>query len=390
MAVAALVLIAGSVGSALAASSVATRDADRARAAFATSAAHVASTLQLAIQHEEDLVYSAAGFVSGNPTATKADFARWQNATQALQRYPELLGLGEAVIVRNADLAGLREARRPGRHLHRVPRRCPAVLLLLGERVLAQPSTRASRPASICAPPARGPPGLAARDTGHAAYIPFGIGADTMLIVLSPVYRSGSLPRTVAARRSAFVGWVGMQIRPSVVLQRALQDQPGIAVTFSYTAYASHAVFQSGTVSHGARSATTDLHNGWTVRSVRRCLDARRVRQRRSPHRATRRHRSEPAARSLLAGARDRPKPRARTGAREDRRATYQGPARLADRVAEPRVDHGPRRAPHRPQPAQRQVGRRAVRRPRRLQERQRHARARSRRPAARRPSPSD
>jgi diguanylate cyclase (GGDEF)-like protein len=266
MAVAALVLIAGSVGSAVAASSVATRDADRARVAFATSAAHVASTLQLAIQHEEDLVYSAAGFVSGNPTATKADFARWQNATQALQRYPELLGLGEAVIVSNADLAAYAKRAAPHGTFTVFPAGVRPFYCFSASGFSRTVDTGFAPGIDLCATSA-GTAGLAARDTGHAAYIPFGIGPDIMLIVLSPVYRSGSLPRTVAARRAAFVGWVGMQIRPSVVLQRALQDHPGIAVTFSYTAYSSHAVFQSGTVSHGASSATTDLHNGWTVRS---------------------------------------------------------------------------------------------------------------------------
>ena len=45
------------------------------------------------------------------------------------------------------------------------------------------------------------------------------------------------------------------------------QAHPDLAVTFNYTAYASHAVFRSGTVPHGAHTATIDLHNGWTVRS---------------------------------------------------------------------------------------------------------------------------
>ena len=266
MAVATLVLIAGTVGSALAASSIATRDADRAQAAFTATAAHVASTLQLAIQHEEDLVYSAAGFVSGNPTATKADFARWQTATQALKRYPELLGLGEAVIVRNADLAAYAKRVAPNGSFQVFPAGVRPFYCFSASGFSRSVNSGFAPGIDLCATSA-GTAGLAARDTGHAAYIPFGIGADTMLIVLSPVYRSGSLPVTVAARRAAFVGWVGMQIRPAVVLQRALQDQPEIAVTFSYNAYASHAVFRSGTVSSGARSTTTVLHNGWTVRS---------------------------------------------------------------------------------------------------------------------------
>jgi hypothetical protein len=37
----------------------------------------MASTLKLAIQHEEDLVISASAFVTGNPNASPADFDRW-------------------------------------------------------------------------------------------------------------------------------------------------------------------------------------------------------------------------------------------------------------------------------------------------------------------------
>ena len=42
-------------------------DADKERLAFHLAAAEIASTLKLAIQHEEDLVVSASAFVSGNP-----------------------------------------------------------------------------------------------------------------------------------------------------------------------------------------------------------------------------------------------------------------------------------------------------------------------------------
>jgi hypothetical protein len=39
---------------------------------FTAAPAHVPSTLHLAIQHQEDLIYSAAGFVAGNPDATSS------------------------------------------------------------------------------------------------------------------------------------------------------------------------------------------------------------------------------------------------------------------------------------------------------------------------------
>jgi hypothetical protein len=56
----------------------------------------IASTLQLAIQHEEDLVVSAGSYLLSNPAATPADFRAWIVSMQAYDRYPELLGSGVA------------------------------------------------------------------------------------------------------------------------------------------------------------------------------------------------------------------------------------------------------------------------------------------------------
>ena len=58
------------------------------------SSAHVASTLQLALQHEEDLIVSARGFAAGNPNASNTEFIRWATSVQVLQRYPELVEHG--------------------------------------------------------------------------------------------------------------------------------------------------------------------------------------------------------------------------------------------------------------------------------------------------------
>src|ERR1700684_4385614 len=46
------------------------------------------------VQHEQDLVVSAAGFVVRNPDATEAEFAEWADSVHAFQRYPELTGFG--------------------------------------------------------------------------------------------------------------------------------------------------------------------------------------------------------------------------------------------------------------------------------------------------------
>jgi diguanylate cyclase (GGDEF)-like protein len=266
VAVCGVVMIAATAGSVLAARSTAKRDADRSAVEFTTAAAHVASTLQLAIQHEEDLIFSAVGFVAGTPRATKPEFEQWAIAVQALRRYPELLGLGQAVIVPRSQLAAFAKRTAPDGSFTVFPAGDRPFYCFAANGFSRNAASGFSPGLDLCAGQT-GVEGLAARDSGNDAYIPFGFGPMTTLIVLSPVYRDGVQPATVAARRSEFVGWVGTQLLPNVMLERSLAGRSDLAVTFSYAAGASKAVFSSGTMPKAARSVTTDLHNGWTVRT---------------------------------------------------------------------------------------------------------------------------
>jgi CHASE1-domain containing sensor protein len=103
--VTALVVLGGIVASVLGARTVSQGAADRQRLAFHLSSSEIASTLQLAIQHEEDLVVSASAFVSGSPHASAADFDRWAEAVHAMQRYPELENIGLVALVPGAQLS---------------------------------------------------------------------------------------------------------------------------------------------------------------------------------------------------------------------------------------------------------------------------------------------
>ena len=77
-------------GSWLAASSLARGNADRSRRDFRASTARIASSLELALLHEEDLIASVSGLVVTNPDQSTRDFLRSTAAIHALQRYPEL------------------------------------------------------------------------------------------------------------------------------------------------------------------------------------------------------------------------------------------------------------------------------------------------------------
>ena len=106
----ALLVLAGVLASVLGARAVARSDADQARLGFHLASNDVASTLKLAIQHEEDLVLGGSAFVTGNPAASAADFDTWGESVHAIQRYPELQVFGLVTLVPASRLAAF-EAR---------------------------------------------------------------------------------------------------------------------------------------------------------------------------------------------------------------------------------------------------------------------------------------
>jgi len=212
--------------------------------------------------------------VVGNPTASNGEFIQWADSVQALDRYPELQGFGESVIVPASQLPAF--ARRAVLD-PTGPLAANGTFEVVppGDRPFSCLSTSAQSRSAQAEFPAGfdfcsgnlGTVSLAARDSGQSAYLPIQNGTSTLLSVLTPVYRAGALPVTTTARRAAFVGWVGMELLPKVVLDRALVGHGGTAVTMSYRANSPNAVFRDGPVPSGGRSVSVNLHNGWTVQT---------------------------------------------------------------------------------------------------------------------------
>jgi diguanylate cyclase (GGDEF)-like protein len=287
-AVMALLVLAGVFAAVISAQATARSDAEEARLAFRLSSAEIASTLKLGIQHEEDLVVSASAFFTSNPNASPVDFDRWAESVRAMQRYPELQNIGLAVQVPASRLAAF-EARLASNPVRPLGPRSVAPpggfqILPAGKRPyycfavagLAR-SVATYLPAGVdyCA---AAPAILATRDSGLSSYAPLVEGGTTTLGVETPVYRGGVVPSTVAARNRAFVGWLGEMLTPNVVLQRALQGHPNIAVIYRYDSRYLHVAFPSGTIPAGAQSMKIDLlvgregsfggsQEGWTVQS---------------------------------------------------------------------------------------------------------------------------
>jgi diguanylate cyclase (GGDEF)-like protein len=273
-AVAVSLLVAGSAGTVVAASIQSDHNASQATQAFRSLSMQVDSSLRLAIQHEQDLAASASSFVAGNPNASSSRFGEWANAERALARYPEVLGLGYAVVIPASDLARFAAAavRDPagslssGRVFSVVPSGTRSFYCFTAGAVHPGASNTVPAGYDYCDGPL-GRPILAARDSGASAYIPIQVGTVTGLSVYTPVYRGGTVPATVAARRSTFVGWVGLTVNPGFLLNQALAGHPGTSVLFSYAAGGSGVAYHAGAAPAGARAITVDLRNGWTVRT---------------------------------------------------------------------------------------------------------------------------
>ncbi len=132
---------------------------------------------------------------------------------------------------------------------------------------------------------------ISARDTGRCdSYAPVVDGKTTSLGVETPVYRGGRVPATAAARRRAFVGWLGELLVPGVVLSRALEGHPNLAVRFRYSSGHSHVGIHAAAPSPPTRSEREiGLHNGWTVQSFAPAPSRQRVRKLARAHAADRR-----------------------------------------------------------------------------------------------------
>jgi diguanylate cyclase (GGDEF)-like protein len=265
------VLLVGIIGAMFAAESVADHEAARSRQQFATSSADVASTLQLAIQHEEDLITSAGGFIVGNSDVSNAKFAQWTNSVRALPRYPELEGFGYSVLVPASQLAAFaaRATADPSGPLgadgkfHVVPpgARPFYCLIVAGQGR----GTSSALPAGFDLCAGARPQSLTARDSGRSNYVPIKVDGRVSLSITTPLYRDGAAPTSIAARRAEFLGWLGMSVSPGVVLDRALLGHPNMAVTFRYQTSSSDVEFVRGSPVEDGATVTTDLHNGWVV-----------------------------------------------------------------------------------------------------------------------------
>jgi len=269
-----LLVLGGSIASLLGATAQSHKHANRTRQEFRAASNDVAASLGVAIEREQDLVVSTGAFVASERGTADTGFVPWVRRQLASGRYPEIRGLGDAVIVpfsRLSAFAASQQRERAGSQGAKgtftvsPPGRRP-FYCFAGSYVASSPQSTYPAGLDWCDGPLRQYL-LAARDTGSSAYLPTGIGGVTTLTGFAAVYRGALPPASVASRRSAFVGWVVLTVAPQSVLVRALAGHGAISVTFSYRAPGSDVAFHDGSVPNRAESLSIDLHNGWTVRT---------------------------------------------------------------------------------------------------------------------------
>jgi len=265
--VAGLLGLGGIVGTVLVARSTARADGARSHQAFTQMSTQIVSTLRLAIQHERDLVVSAAAFDLGDPTASSADFDHWISDVHAFGRYPELSGIASIAFVPRSQLNAFEvRARAGGDGTFKIsPPGIRPYYCFVTQSESRGATGGAALGADYCASV---PQLMASRASGRGLDYAVRVGQLSkapLLALETPMYRGGGDPATGVQRRSAFVGWIAVVVMPAVLLDSALDGHPDVAVALRSTTGSGVLAFSAGHAGEGAKSMTVGLKDGSTV-----------------------------------------------------------------------------------------------------------------------------
>jgi diguanylate cyclase (GGDEF)-like protein len=272
--IAALLVAVGALGSVLGARTVARSDAQQSHQALVSSSIGIASSLQLALQQEANLVISTEAFVVANPNVSNAVFLKWVRSMQLSTRYPEVMSLGFTAVVTPAQLPQF-VARvlldppiplAPGQSYQVTP---PGIrpFYCLSQLQYSHGGVSLALGYDTCTAYGSDEAKLFARAISNTlTYIPYTLGKVSYLAVAAPVYPGGAVPPTAQARAADVLGNVGLETRPALVLRQALAGHTGTALAFHYRSGSTAATFRAGAAPVGAQSTTVKLHNGWDVK----------------------------------------------------------------------------------------------------------------------------
>jgi len=211
--------------------------AQHSRESFKLAAAQVDGSMDLEVQRETDLLKAASAFMQDHRQVNLRTFQRWGADVGALTRYPELVSLA-TILPAASNVRG-----------------CPLVTMV-GLRLTAR--TRSVGALDIC----RRRSALAqTRDSGRLIDFGYSFSPGGQLYGEAlPVYRTPTVPASLAARRRELLGWVVITVYPQALLQKAISGFPGLQLTIRTTA-ADKLTFTAGPDVRGA-SVRASLGNG--------------------------------------------------------------------------------------------------------------------------------
>jgi diguanylate cyclase (GGDEF)-like protein len=275
VAVAAAVAVLGIVAAVIGARFTAQRDAETELRRFEVTSAEIGSTLELAIERQEDLTLAVAAYFADHPDVTNQPYYDWLDTIRAFERFPELGSAGFFMPVAPEDVDAFAQ-RVVADAIDRPAAERTFELTPPGDRPFYCLMRNTAHVPQIEIPPL----GLdlcevgtkdrlfATRDTGAVSYEAVDL-AGAWLGVQSPVYRGGNVPPTLEERREEFLGWLGILVDPQALLVRALDGHPGVSASIQYRSTLSDVTFSEGAAPEQAEQVRREFGNGWVATTSR-------------------------------------------------------------------------------------------------------------------------
>lgn len=267
--VAVAIAVMGCCGSYFSAHSLADANDQKNQKTFDASSLAISATLELSIQHEQDLIESTESFLIGNPNATQAQFTQWANEVHVLKRFSDVSGLGIINYVTRAQLPAYaaRQAANQSTPFKIVPAGVRPFYCLASIGLFRAGANVLPKDFDVCDGPEKTLI-VSARSTGKSAVLPYSFRGHEVIGLETPIYRGGGVPATTLERQHSFLEIIGLLLVPHTFLSQALVGHANTAVALHYGSKDSALVFRSGTVSKGVETSWINLHDGWTLETL--------------------------------------------------------------------------------------------------------------------------
>jgi diguanylate cyclase (GGDEF)-like protein len=244
----------------------------------------VAASMASAVRRDVDFVSSMAGTLALWPHMTTAQWEQWIRSSHAQDRFPGGVGYGYTVSVPDSGLAAFerelmadppRGSSVPGSRLTVTPPGRRASYCLV--RLAVTPVVHVPLGSDLCAHSAPGVIGAGAgvgvfleqaRDSGQTTVAALSLRRG-LFGTLTPVYRGGRTPATIAGRRAALLGWAAGSFDGSAILAAAGRVKSGLRVQISHRNPGRQPVSLAsvGSAEEGApvRTVPVDADGAWSV-----------------------------------------------------------------------------------------------------------------------------